>query len=683
MRYALAIVALSASVAAQPPKTKAEPVTETLHGVQITDPYRWLEDQNSPATREWVTKQMQYTQSLLSKVPARDRLRERLKALSDIERVSLPIERGGRFFFTRRSPGQDQPVIAMRQGLHGKDETLVDPNTMSSEHTASVVILGVSDDGKLLVYGKREGGEDEVAVALFDVDAGKTTGESLPKARYGSMDVTRDKSAMYYSKFTTGGGRVYVHRMGSDPSADKMIFGEKYGPEYWVAASLSEDERYLVIAAELGSAGSKTEVFVQNLANKGPITPVIQGIEAKFDGDVAGDTMFVKTNWNAPNGRVLAIDLRNPARDHWREIVPERAYSLDQVALTGGHLALSYLENVHSRVELVTPDGKPVRQIELPGLGSAAGPVGRWKSSTAMFGYTSFAQPQVLYSYNVDTGKMEIWHETKVPFEPKDIVVEQVWYESKDKTRIPMFLVHNKGMARDGNRPVFLTAYGGFDLSLTPQFQATAAMWAEMDGLFALPNLRGGGEFGEKWHRAGMFANKQNVFDDFIGAAEYLVKQGYTKPSRIGIEGGSNGGLLVGAAMTQRPDLFGAVVCAVPLLDMLRYQNFKVAKFWVSEYGSAEDPEQFRYIYKYSPYHNVRKGVKYPAVLFVSGDSDTRVDPLHARKMTALVQASTGSNRPVLLHYDVKGGHSGGLPINRQIDNKADELAFLVWQLGM
>ncbi len=671
------------SLLGQVPATKVDPVTETLHGVQVTDPYRWLEDQNSPATREWINQQAEYTKSRLAKLPFRNRLRDRLKELQDIENVTMPVERGGRYFFRRRSPGQDQLVIELRQGLNGKDQVLIDPNSWSADHTTSVQILNVSSDGKLLVYGKREGGEDELVPAFFDVDARKNVGETFTKARFGGIALTPDKTTLYYSKWTSEGGRVYVHKMGTDPKQDRMIFGEGYGPEYFLGVDLSEDGAYLEIVVALGSAGTRTEVFVQNLREGGPIRPIIKGIEAKFEGDIGGDTLFVTTNWKAPNGRVMAIDLRHPAQDKWREVVGEREYSLDGMSLIGGRLGLSYLENVHSRIDIVTPEGRTVRQVELPGLGTSAVPQGRWNSNIAMIQYASFAQPQIIYDYNVETGKKQVWYETKAPFTPKDIEVEQVWYESKDKTRIPMFLVHKKGMPKDKDRPVYLTGYGGFDISLSPRFQVLAVIWAEMGGLFAIPNLRGGGEFGEKWHKAGMFEKKQNVFDDFIGAAEYLIAQGYTKPSRLGIEGGSNGGLLVGAAVTQRPELFGAVVCAVPLLDMLRYQNFKVAKFWVSEYGSSEDPEQFRYIMKYSPYHNVKKGTKYPAVMFVTGDSDTRVDPLHARKMTALMQSSTGSDRPVLLHYDVKGGHSAGLPVSRQVENQADELAFLAWQLGM
>jgi prolyl oligopeptidase len=668
---------------AQPPVAKREPVTETLHGVKLTDPYRWLEDQNSPATRAWIDSEVRYTNSVLSKLPFRAKLRDRLKALEDIESVSLPYERAGRYFFRHHSPGQDQPVIEMRNGIHGANKVLVDPNPWSKDHTISASTLEVSKDGRLLLYGKREGGEDEVTPVLLDVDTGKTVGETFRKARYQSFAMLPDKSGLYYSIYAGAGPRAYFHKMGTDPAHDRLIFGEGYSTEYGVGADLSEDGKYLILTAEQGSAGTRTEIFVQNLRDGGPIRPIVKGIEAKFEGGVGGDTLFVKTNWKAPNSRVLAIDLRNPAQDHWREIVAERPSSLEEMQLIGGEIGLSYIENVHSKIEIVTADGKPVRAVQLPGIGTTAGPNGRWESKTAMIQYASFAQPPIIYDYNVDTGATTVWHEAKAPFDPKSMVVEQVWFESKDKTRIPMFLIHKKDMPRDGNRPVYLTGYGGFDISLTPHFQATAVIWAEMGGLFAVPNLRGGGEFGEKWHHAGMFGNKQNVFDDFISAAQYLIAQRYTKPSRIGIEGGSNGGLLVGAVMTERPDLFGAVVCTYPLLDMIRYQNFKVAKFWVSEYGSSENAEQFRYILKYSPYQNVKKGVKYPPVMFVTGDADTRVDPLHARKMTALMQADAPPGDVVLLHYDVKGGHSGGLPITRLVENQADELAFLVWQLGM
>jgi prolyl oligopeptidase len=683
MRTFSVLLLTGALVFAAAPKTKVEPVTEIIHGVKITDPYRWLEDQNSPETRAWIEEQIHYTDSKLDGLAIRDRIRERLTALLTSERVNAPTERGGRYFYTKRAPGQEQFITYVRHGLDGPDRVLVDPNSLSADHTVSAGILELSLDGSIAAIFTRQGGEDETSVTFLEVDANKPLADKLPKARYDGISILKDKSGLYYGIWTPAGPRIRFHRFGSDPAQDATVFGEQYGPERGLETSLSDDGRYLMITNSLGSAGRRTEIFMKSLDVDGPFQPIVQGIEARFSGAIGGDTLFLQTDWNAPNGRVLAVDLKHPERKNWREIVAERKFNLDDMSLAGGRLALSYLEDVHTRIEIVDSDGKHVRDVALPGLGTALGPSGSWNRHEAFITYTSFAQPAIILHYDMETGKSDPWYETKAPFDPKTIEVEQVWYESKDKTRIPMFLVHKHGLARDGKRPVFLTGYGGFTISEQPMFSATAAIWSEFDGVFAVPALRGGGEFGEKWHRAGQLENKQNVFDDFIAAAEWLIANQYTNPAKLAIAGASNGGLLVGAALTQRPDLFQAVICGAPLLDMIRYHKFKVAKFWVPEYGSADDPEQFKYIYKYSPYHHVTKGVKYPAVMLMTGDADTRVDPLHARKMTALLQASTGSDRPVLLHYDVKAGHSGGLPVTRVIQNQADELAFLAWQLGI
>jgi prolyl oligopeptidase len=413
------------------------------------------------------------------------------------------------------------------------------------------------------------------------------------------------------------------------------------------------------------------------------VVPVVNDIPAHFTGEIAGDTMFLKTNWEAPNYRVLAVDLRSPARERWKEIVPTGDAVIRGVSAAGGRLFVNYLENVVSSVRVFDPAGKSLGAIEFPTLGSVSGMSGQWAKNEAFFTFASFHVPTTIYRYDVAAGTQTVWWRSSAPIRSDRFEVKQVWYPSKDGTKVPMFLVHQKGIRLDGSRPTLLTGYGGFSLASTPSFSARAALWVESGGVFALPNLRGGGEFGETWHRAGMLANKQNVFDDFIAAAEWLIAGKYTRAEKLCITGGSNGGLLVGAALTQRPELFGAVVCSVPLLDMLRYQRFLVARFWVPEYGSADDPEQFRFLHAYSPYHRVKAGGNYPPVLFITGDSDTRVDPMHARKMCALLQASTGSGRPVMLSYDTKAGHSGGKPISVQIDDLAKELVFLSWQLGV
>jgi len=685
----LAAMLGAATVSAQrqslnaPPPTRVDNVRETLHGVEIIDPYRWLEDQRSPETRAWIDAQNRYTESILSALAGREALKQRVTELTKIDVIGIPTERRGRYFFSKRRADQDIAVLYMRRGREGKDEVLIDPHPMSADRTTTVDIADVSDDGTLLAYVVRQGGEDEVEIRLRDVDARKDLLDRLPRARYAGISLKPDKSGFYYARQTDDGPRVYYHAIGADPANDGELFGKGYGPEKFIGAYLSEDGRYLLIVVYHGSAAMKTEVYVQDVAREGPITPIVNDVEARFDAEIAGDRLYMQTNWKAPNGRILVVDLRNPSRDQWREIIPTSDVPISGLSLAGGRLFVEYLENVHSRVKVFDPDGKYLRDLPLPGIGSSSDVSGEWTKKEAFFYFSSFHTPGTIYRYDVATDRREVWARIKIPVNSKQIEVKQVWYTSRDGTRIPMFLVHKKGLKLDGARPTLLTGYGGFNASQTPFFSSTAALLAERGGVFALPSLRGGGEFGEDWHRAGMREKKQNVFDDFIAAAEWLLQNGYTQPSKLAIMGGSNGGLLVGAALTQRPELFQAVVCTYPLLDMLRYHKFLVARYWIPEYGSSEDPAQFKYLYAYSPYHRIKPGTKYPAVLFVTGDSDTRVDPLHARKMAALLQAATGSEKPVLLHYDTKAGHSGGLPVTKQIEDLTDILGFLFWQLGV
>ena len=665
------------------PATRVDNVTETLHGVTITDPYRWLEDQNSPETRAWINAQNEYSASVLGSLPFRGRIRERLTQLLKIDSITAPVARGGRYFLYKRRADQNQAIIYVREGLNGKDEVLLDPNTMSADQTTSVQIQDISADGKLMVYGVRQGGEDEVTISLLDVNTRKELADRLPRGRIG-VSLKPDKTGFYYSRFTNNvGGRVYYHVIGTDAAKDIEVFGKGYGPEVFVGANVSPDGHYLFLVASRGSSGDKTELYFQDLRTNGPITTIVNDIDAGFSTDIAGDHLYLLTNWNAPNRHIFDVDLKKPTRDNWREVVPEAQSVITGFSAVGGKLFVNYLENAVTRTRIFEASGKYARDIAYPTMGSTSGMVGDWDRDEGFYTFSSFAQPATIYRYQVASGKQEVFARLNVPVQSDQVEVKQVWYESRDKTKISMFLVYKKGIKLDGSHPTFLTGYGGFNVSITPRFSPVAAYWAESGGVYALPNLRGGGEFGEKWHQAGMLEKKQNVFDDFIAAAEWLIKNKYTNPSRLAISGGSNGGLLVGAAMTQRPDLFQAVVCSYPLLDMIRYHNFMLARLWVPEYGSSENAEQFKYIYAYSPYHHVKKGEKYPAVLFVTGDADTRVAPLHARKMIALVQASTGSDRPVLLHYNTKAGHSGGLPVSQQIEDQTDELSFLFWQLGV
>lgn len=678
----VAVSLLWAQQSKSPPQTRRDNVQEVIHGITIPDPYRWLEDQKSPETRAWIEGENNYTESILGSLPGREALRQRLTALMKIDAIGMPIERGGRYFFSKRLASQDLFVIYFRKGLRGKDEVLVDPHLMSADHSTSVVLLNVSRDGTWMVYGVRQGGQDEFSVRLFDVDAKRDLSDQLPTGRYFGVSLKPDKTGLFYSRHEPEGPRVYYHALGTDPDSDVEVFGKGYGPEKIIGEKLSEDGRYLLITVLYGSAADRTEIYYQDLAKHKPIQPVVNDLAARFSGSIEGNRLFLRTNWKAPNGRILSADLSNPARDRWREIVPESKSVIESFDAAGGKLFVNYTENASSRVKVFDPNGKPVRDVALPALGSVSGIRGRWGSNEVFYAFTSFHIPATIYRYEAATGGQEIWAQLKVPIQADQFEVKQVWYESKDGTKAPMFLVFTKGIKLDGSSPVLLTGYGGFNVSETPAFSARAAAWVERGGVYALATLRGGGEFGEAWHHAGMLEKKQNVFDDFIAAAQWLIQKGYTSSAKLALIGTSNGGLLVGAALTQCPDLFQAVVCRYPLLDMLRYQKFLVARYWVPEYGSSDDPEQFTYLRAYSPYQNVKPDAKYPAVLIVSGDGDTRVDPLHARKMAALLQASTGSDRPVLLLYDTKSGHSGGRPLNKEIEETTDELSFLLWQLG-
>ncbi|MGH7150586.1 MAG: prolyl oligopeptidase family serine peptidase, partial [Planctomycetota bacterium] len=527
-------------------------------------------------------------------------------------------------------------------------------------------------------------GEDEVSMRLLDVEARHDLGAAFPKARYGSVSIAPDRKAIFYSKYDSAvGPRLYRHPIGEDPAADPLVFGEGIGPGKGISATLSDDGSRLLIQVSHGSAALKTEVYLQDPAGKGPVRPLVNDLEATFSGRFGGDRIYLRTNWNAPNGRILAVDPARPERESWTEVVPAGPGVIQGVAPVAGRLFVQTLENAVPRVRIFHPDGRAAGEIAPPALGSFGGVSGRWDGKEAYYGFSSAHLPPSIERYEAGTGRSETWWRARVPFEGKGIEVFQSSYASKDGARVPIFLAHRKGAPLDGSSPAYLTGYGGFNAARAPGWSALAAIWLENGGVYALPCLRGGGEFGEDWHKAGMVEKKQSVFDDFLAAAEWLISKGYAKADRLAISGGSNGGLLVGAALTQRPDLFRAVVCSVPLLDMVRYHKFLVARFWVPEYGSAEDPAQFRHLLAYSPYHRVRDGEKYPAVLFVTGQSDTRVDPLHARKMCARLQAASASGRPVLLRHDSKTGHSGGKPTARQVEDLADELAFLFAELGV
>jgi prolyl oligopeptidase len=669
-----------------PPKAHTDKVADVLHGVRVPDPYRWLENQYSPETRAWIAAEDRCTSGVLDTLPDRKEISSELGKLMRTKQSGVPIERNHRFFYMERAANQDLSLIYMRQGLDGKPKLLFDPRPLSKDHSTSATLLGASDDGRYMLYGIRLGGQDQVTLHVMDVATRHDLPDVFARRHYFGLGFTRDEKGLYYGTTGAAGPRVMFHRMGTPSSEDKEIFGSGYSRQYLIMPSVDDNGRWLLVRVSEGTSGS-TAIYVEDLLAKHPVLrPVVKGISATFHPAIAGNTLYMMTDWKAPDHRIVAVDLDgdvSPA--HWRDAVPESSNPIDGFSLAGGKLLVRYMVNAAYRLEIFDTNGKSEGEIPLPAMGTVRGVESRWQSNDAMFSFQSFAIQPTVYHYDMATKRLAVLARPDVPVNPADFAMKQVWYHSKDGTRVPMFLFYKKGLEPSGHVPTLLTGYGGFDISSTPGFRPEAIFWAEHGGLYALANMRGGGEFGEAWHRAGMYGKKQNVFDDFFAAAEWLVHSHYTNPSKLSIQGMSNGGLLMGAALTQRPDLFRAVVCMYPLLDMLRYQKFMGGPWWVSEYGSAENPEQIKYLLKYSPYQNVHPGTKYPAVLFITGDGDTRVAPLHARKMAALLQAdaANGPGKPILMLYDTKSGHSGGRPVGQQIAEQTNMLSFLFWQLGM
>ena len=671
-----------------PPATEAKPVTDVVNGTSITDPYRWLEDGQSPETRAWIASQMKYTEEYLSQVKIRPEIAKRVKELVRVESFSIPVERQGSYFFNKRLPDENQASIYLRKGLHGSDQRLVDAAKLSADQNTSVQIADISKAGDLLAYSVREGGADEEIVRLLDVKKNQELPDVLPRARYSQISIAPDKRGLYYGRLDPAGSVIYYHRFGTPADTDQVIFGkefngEKFGQMELIGARITENERYLLIEVYHGVPATRVDVYAKDLrAPDASIRPVIHGIDNRFTVENHGDDLYAQTDYKAENYRVVRIHIQDPSPDKWQTVVPEGKDVISEISVVGGKLFVTGLHDVVAQTRIYSLDGKQLGELQYPTLGSASGVYGLDDSENAFYTFESFIIPPAIYHYDLKTGKTEVFAKPQVPFASEQYDVKQVFYTSKDGTRVPIFISSRKGLKADGNAPALMHAYGGFNISLTATWNPEYAWWMEQGGFSAQPNLRGGGEYGEKWHKGGMFEKKQNVFDDFFAAAEYLIANKYTTAERLAIRGRSNGGLLMGAAMTQRPDLFGAIWCGYPLLDMMRYQNFLVGRWWTTEYGSAENPQQFPYLLKYSPYQNVKPGTRHPAIMFNTGDSDTRVDPLHARKMTALMQADAESNRPILLHYELKAGHSAGVSITQFVSDTADELAFLWNETG-
>jgi prolyl oligopeptidase len=665
-----------------PPAVESIPVVDDYFGTKIVDNYRWLEDARSPETRAFIDAQNAYTARYLKQAAIRAQAVRDLDALENVSQTRTPLERAGSYFFRKRLAGEQQFSIYARAGWTGKDERLIDPAKLSQDPNTSVGLEDVSRDGELVAYSVQQGGADETSVQVFNVKTGKTLEDELPTARYFSISFAPDGASLYYARNDKEETLLYQHVLGTRNSQDTLVFGrefrgEKLGPDDLFTGEVSDDGRYLIVENHRGVPAKRVDIVFRDLTKpESPFEVLVWGLDSRFEAIYAKDAWYVKTDYKSPKGRILKAE-PGIMPDVWQTIVPEGPDVIDEWSIVGGKIYAMRLKDVKSETAIYTLDGKPAGKIDYDGIGSASGLAGRSTDRYGFFSFQSFIQPPTVFRLDTVTGKREVFFQPKIPFDSSQYELKQVFYKSKDGTRVPMFIAGKKGLKQDGTERLLMTGYGGFNSSEMPLWKPAYAWWLEQGGWFAMPNLHGGGEYGENWHEQGMFEKKQNVFDDWFAAAQYLIENKYTSSARFAIRGRSNGGLLMGASITQRPDLFSAVWCGYPLLDMLRYQRFLVGSYWKTEYGSAENEKEFGYLLKYSPYQNVKAGTAYPAVMFFTGDNDTRVDPLHARKMTALLQPASSSGRPILLHYSISGGHSAGVGVEQQIQDDADELSFL------
>jgi prolyl oligopeptidase len=698
--FVLAIFADDASAPSStvsgPPVAEQKPVEEDFYGHKIIDRYRWLEDAKSRETQKWVGEELAYTRSILDPLPERNEIHARLEKLLAIGTISAPQIGGKYYFYTKREGTQNQPVLLVREGLQGKDRPLIDVNALAPDGTIALDWWMPSEDGKYVAYGTSPSGSEISTLRVIDTATGKLLPDQIERTRSSSIAWKLDDSGFYYTRYPKRGEvaegqenynrHAFYHALRSDPAKDPLIFGEGRDPQDWPDVDISNDGRWLLISVQIG--WTKTELYLQDLkAGTAPVR-ITEGKEFLYAAEVVDGKIYITTNEDAPRYRAFVADAQSPARANWKEIIPQADAILQSAGVVNGMLLAQYEQNATSQLKLFDTQGKLLGDVHLPAIGTVFGIGGKWNRKEVFFAFHSFTIPDSIYQIDLKDRGTSLWSKVEAPgIDPAKYEVKQVWFNSKDGTRVPMFVFHKKGLELNGKNPTLLTAYGGFNISLTPSFVGDRYLWLEHGGVFAVANLRGGAEFGEDWHRAGMLDKKQNVFDDFAAAAEYLIAKKYTDKDYLAIRGGSNGGLLMGAALTQHPDLYRAVICQVPLLDMLHYQNFQIAKLWIPEYGSSADPKQFEWLYAYSPYHHVKQGEEYPAILFMTADTDTRVDPMHAKKMAALMQAEAANGRskerPILLRIDTKAGHGAGKPIAKQVEDLTDIYSFLFWQLGM
>jgi prolyl oligopeptidase len=695
---ALPPAAAPPGLAAEPrpvPETRRVEHVDVLHGTQVPDPYRWLEAdvRESPPVAEWVEAQNEVTFGYLEKLPYRERIRKRLTELWDYEKQGTPFLRGGRYYVFKNDGLQNQSVLYTMPTLDADPEVLIDPNTWSTDGTVALAGVSFSDDGRFCAYGVADAGSDWKTWRVLDLATRELLDDELKWLKYDGVAWLPDGSGFYYGRYPEPlpgaefqslnlNHAAYFHAIGEKQSQDRLVRERPDEPKWTFRPRVSEDGAYLVVTVSVGT-DDRYRILVRDLTDEeGEFNVLVPD----FDNEYAfvgndGPVLYFKTDLDAPRKRLIAIDLRKPQRANWREIVPQAEHVLESVGLVDDRFVCQYLEHARIRVRILERDGSFVRDVAFDGIGSASGFGGRRDHTETFYSFDSFATPPSVYRYDMRTGESELLFRADVKFDPADYEVSQVFYDSQDGTRVPMFLAHRKGLVLDGNNPTLLYGYGGFNISLTPGFSVARLMWMEMGGVFAMPNLRGGGEYGEEWHQGGTKTRKQNVFDDFIAAAEFLIENKYTRPEKLAVQGGSNGGLLVGAVMTQRPDLFAACLPAVGVMDMLRFHHFTAGRFWVDDYGSADDETEFRALLAYSPYHNIREGVQYPATLVTTADTDDRVVPGHSFKFAARLQAAQAGEEPILIRIETRAGHGAGKPTTKAIEEVADLWSFLVDQL--
>lgn len=676
------------------PKARIVDQVDDYFGTKVSDPYRWMEDVDSPAVVAWISEENRLTRSVLDAVPGRERMHARLVELIDFERYTLPRRRGTRYFYSHNTGLQNQNAWYWTDGLEGEPKILLDPNAMSADGTVAISGLSISDDGRFAAYSIADAGSDWVKWYVRDVETGVDLHDVIEWSKFSTATWLKDSSGFFYEgydapdsealKATNYYHKIFFHKLGTRQSEDTLIFHRPDDKELNLGAAVTDDGRYLLIYQSRGSSPNN-ELAVKDLEHLDApvvaITSIADAIYSPIDND---ETRFwIHTTLDAPNGRVVEVDLAQPEREHWKTVIAESKNNLDSVSMVNDTLIANYLADAQSIVELFTREGAPVERLQLPAIGTVAGFGGKRTEAETFFVFTNFTTPATIYRLDMKTLESAVYRQPKLKFDPEQYETKQIFYTSKDGTRVPMFVSHRRGLVLDGTNPTLLYGYGGFNVSLVPEFSSSNLLWMEMGGVYAQPSLRGGGEYGEAWHKAGTKLKKQNVFDDFITAAEWLIANKYTSSKRLGISGVSNGGLLVAACEIQRPELFGAVLPSVGVLDMLRFDKFTIGWAWKTDYGApSENKEEFQAIYRYSPLANVKTEVAYPATLISTADHDDRVFPAHSFKFAAALQAAQTGPNPILIRVETRAGHGGGMPLSKRVDLTVDQFAFLLKALG-